>query len=171
MQPEGDVIDMNPIECIQKVITYTDTKIIVKEVGQGFGPESLRALLSLDIDGIELAGFGGTNFTKVEAMRREECPNAEFILVGHTAAEMVDYLNDIAAEDFNVLQKDIIISGGIKDYLTGYYLNEKCRFNSVYGQASQFLKYAQEDYSTLARYVEGQIKGYKMAANFLKIKE
>lgn len=170
MQPEGDLIDMNPIECIQKVTENTDLKIIVKEVGQGFGPESLRALLSLDIAGIELAGFGGTNFTKVEAGRRDDCPNAEFIHVGHTANEMVDFLNDIAQEDSQSLKKHIIISGGIRDYLTGYYLNKKCQYNSVYGQASQFLKYALDDYSTLAKYVETQIKGYQMAKNYLKIK-
>ena len=171
MQPEGDKIDMNPIDCIEEATKQLKTKILVKEVGQGFGPESLKQLLKLKIAGIELAGFGGTNFTQLEALRRDECNHAQFIRVGHTASDMVQFLNNIAKEDPSVLQKEIIISGGIKDYLTGYYLNEKCVFNSVYGQASQFLKHAMGEYQDLAKYVKSQIEGYQMAKNYLTIAE
>ena len=169
MQPEGDVIERNPIDTIQDVIDHIETKIIVKEVGQGFGPKSLRALLGMDIDGIELAGFGGTNFTRLEALRREENHYAEFINVGHTAEEMVRLINEISAEDINMKMKGIIISGGIKDYLTGYYLNQKCKLSSVYGQASQFLKHAMGSYGELAQFVEAQIEGYKMASQYLTV--
>lgn len=171
IQPEGDIIDMNPITCIQKVIDNVDTKIMVKEVGQGFGPQSLRALLDLDIAGIELAGFGGTNFARLETLRREKPYHAELINVGHTAEEMVDFLNEWSSIDNKYLNKNIIISGGISDYLTGYYLNQKCSFPSVYGQASSFLKMATGDYKKLANYVEEQIKGYKIASQYLRIAE
>ncbi|MEE9372363.1 MAG: isopentenyl-diphosphate delta-isomerase [Saprospiraceae bacterium] len=169
MQSEGDVIDMNPIECIQQVLENTTTKIVVKEVGQGFGPESLKALMSLDIDGIELAGFGGTNFTKLEALRKESAHHSEFIHIGHTPEEMVGFINNILKENQITGMKDVIISGGIKDYLTGYYFNKKCNCNTVYGQASSFLSYAMGEYKYLAHYVKSQIEGYKMASQYLTI--
>lgn len=170
MQPEGDIIDMNPIDCIRRVIENTDLRIVVKEVGQGFGPESLRSLLDLDIAGIELAGFGGTNFTLLEKLRSKESTHEGLINVGHTAAEMIDFLNDLAISEKAYLKKEIIISGGVKDYLTGYYLNEKCMYTSVYGQASSFLKYAVKDYKSLATYIEEQIKGYQIASQYLRVR-
>ena len=169
MQPEGDIIDMNPIECIQSVIDNSDIAIVVKEVGQGFGPESLKELLGLDILGIELAGFGGTNFTRLEALRRQENFHSEFVNIGHTPEEMINFINEIGKTSLKAQLKHIIISGGIKDYLTGYYLNQKCNQSSVYGQASSFLKQAMGSYAQLAKYIEAQIEGYKMASQYLTI--
>jgi isopentenyl-diphosphate delta-isomerase len=171
LQPEGDKITMNPIKAIEKIVENCNFPILVKEVGQGFGPASLKALLEMDIAGIELAGFGGTNFAMLETLRSEESMHSHLTRVGHSAEEMVEFLNELSLSNISYLEKHIIISGGIKDYLTGYYLNELCNFPSVYGQASQFLKYALEDYAVLARYVEEQIKGYKIAKQFLKIRK
>jgi len=170
LQREGDVIDMIPVECIQEVLSELEISIIVKEVGQGFGPESLKALLDLNIAGIELAGFGGTNFSRVESLRNGDSYHTDLIDIGHTAEQMIYFLNEFANSDTSYLTKQIIISGGINGYLTGYYLNELCKFPSVYGQASTFLKYAEEGYEVLAKYVEEQIKGYQFAAEYLSIR-
>ena len=83
---------------------------------------------------------------------------------------MISFLNEIADCNTSYLTKSIIISGGIKDYLTGYYVNELCKFPSVYGQASTFLKYAEEDYDVLVNFVKEQIKGYKFATEYLSIR-
>ena len=170
LQPEGDRIEMKPLECIKKLISEISIDIIVKEVGQGFGPKSLEALLELDIVGIELAGFGGTNFSQVETHRNNDSIHNELIFVGHTAEEMITFLNKHAERNTSYLTKQIIISGGIKDYLTGYYMNELCDFPSVYGQASTFLRYAEQGYKMLAKYVEEQIRGYQFASNYLTIR-
>ena len=170
LQPEGDLIELNPLECIKTLISEISINIIVKEVGQGFGPKSLEALLKIDIVGIELAGFGGTNFSQVETHRNIDSIHHELIFVGHTAEEMITFLNTHAERNTSFLTKQIIISGGIKDYLTGYYMNELCDFPSVYGQASTFLKYAEQGYRVLAKYVEEQIRGYQFASKYLTIR-
>ena len=72
MQPEGDRFKHSPLETIKALISELDTKVIVKEVGQGMGPESLRELLTLPIQAIEFAAQGGTNFTQLELLRRED---------------------------------------------------------------------------------------------------
>ena len=69
------------------------------------------------------------------------------------------------------LAQSLIISGGIRDFLDGYYLLEKSPLPAVYGQASGFLKYAQGDYADLRAFVQSQVRGLELAQAFLQIKK
>lgn len=64
--------------------------------------------------------------------------------------------------------KHLIISGGLQNFLDGYYLTEASELPAVYGQASAFLRYAREDYATLQRYVTTQIRGLELAGTYLR---
>ncbi|MDD4973518.1 MAG: hypothetical protein PHY93_04165 [Bacteriovorax sp.] len=165
-QPEGDRLKNSPIETLAKLCDFFKSKIIVKEVGQGFGPESLKALLDLPIEAIELAAFGGTNFTKLEQMRGEGVWMESLSKVGHTAPEMVSMLNLLLRAHPEYKQKQIIISGGVENILDGYFLRENLMFTSVIGQAKNFLSHAQ-DYKELQRFTEGLVNGLKIAKVFL----
>jgi len=66
VQPEGDTIQHAPVDTIERLLEKVDFQLIVKEVGQGFGPRSIRRLLQLPLTAIEFGAFGGTNFSKVE---------------------------------------------------------------------------------------------------------
>ena len=70
---------------------------IFKEVGQGFGPESMKELLKLPILAIDFAANGGTNFSKLELLRNEplKAHYEDVIALGHSASEMVDFLKSI----------------------------------------------------------------------------
>jgi len=174
LQPEGDHFKKPPIETISYLLSELEIPIIVKEVGQGMGYESLKALLQLPLAAIDFAANGGTNFAKVELLRSN--PNQAMIYealanVGHSAEEMVEMTNNIMAElGDQVVCKEIIISGGIKNFLDGYYLINKLKLTCIYGQASAFLKHAQGDYQTLYDYVDSQIKGLELANAFLSVK-
>ena len=172
MQPEGDdIVGMTPLQALETLLESTNHKIAVKEVGQGMGPQSLKAVVQLPIAAFEFGAYGGTNFAKLEALRDPVTKEIDPICyVGHAAEEMIQMIIDISAEQ-DLTCKDYIISGGIKTYLDGYYFNEKLPFNSVYGQASQFLKYALDDYDTLATYVQKQVDGYMFAMRYLSIKK
>lgn len=174
IQPEGDFIRNKPIETIQKVLDQLDIKIIVKEVGQGFGPGSLRALMKLPLEAIEFAAFGGTNFAALELSRTSEMPRALLRClspVGHTGEEMIGWVNELKDDpDLKILTEQFIISGGISDFLDGYYAISKIRFNAVYGMASGFLKYAMQHYEYLEQHVEKHLEGLKLANAFLKVK-
>ena len=173
LQPEGDRYQKSALEIIRQLLETANYPIIVKEVGQGFGYKSLKALLELPIEALDLAGFGGTNFSMLELLRSDEVMHESFknlSKIGHTCVEMVDIINAIKEENsLDTKTKKIIISGGVKDFLDGYYLMEKCQMPSIYAQASSFLKYAL-DIDALRQYVTNQIKGLKMANAFLKIK-
>ncbi len=175
MQPEGDVFRVPPIETIEWLMQVADYKIIVKEVGQGFGPESLRALLQLPLAAIEFAAAGGTNFAKLELLRSD--PSTQFTFekittLGHSAEEMMGFINALTAELGDRCQaQHLIISGGIRDFLDGYYLLKKSPLSAVYGQASGFLKHAQGDYADLRAFVQSQVRGLELAQAFLRIKK
>lgn len=171
LQPEGDRYYQSPIETIEKLCEKTDISIIVKEVGQGFGPASLNALLQLPIDAIDFAAHGGTNFSTIELDRADAQRKTLYqpmTQIGHMADEMVNLCNEAKVENTD---KAVIISGGIKTYLDGYYLINKCKAAAIYGQASQFLKFAMGDYEELQAYVEGQIDALNIASTFLTIKD
>lgn len=168
-QPEGDRFEVSPLETITKLCSSLKTQIIVKEVGQGMGPKSLKALLDLPIAAIELAAFGGTNFTLIEQKRAQK-EKATMAHVGHTASEMVIFLNQLLKANAHYGQKQIIISGGIENALDGYYLRENLKYQSVIGQAKNFLVHA-NDYDSLKKYIEEEIAVLKMAKSYLTAKE
>lgn len=175
LQPEGDIIEQSPLKTIQNFISERpDMKIIVKEVGQGMGYESLKALYKLPIEAVDFAASGGTNFAKLELLRSE--PSQQIIFeqiarLGHSAAEMVQMSNAIQAElGDQMLCKQVIISGGVRNFLDGYYLTQKLQINSIYGQASAFLKHARGEYEDLRQYVLAQVRGLELANAFLKVK-
>lgn len=173
LQPEGDLIQRSPLTTIQQVLNEIDTQIIVKEVGQGFGPESMQELLKLPLLAVDFAANGGTNFSKLELLRNESLKNyyEDVIAIGHSAEEMVGFLNasiETLGEQRQCNQ--VIISGGVKNFLDGYYLTSKAKIPAIYGQASPFLKHANESQDALDAFAEIQIKGLLMAHNFLKIR-
>lgn len=173
-QPEGDQIHVPPILTIERFIEQADYDIIVKEVGQGMGPESLAALMKLPLQAIEFAAFGGTNFSKLELQRRtpeERKQLSPLSRVGEPAERMIESVNRIVNEEKNVLCRQLIISGGLNTFLDGYYLTQKSLLPSIYGYGFQFMKYAMNGYDSLVQFTELQIKGYRMAQSFLRIRE
>ena len=173
-QPEGDRIIRPPLETVKDVLEQTQLNIIVKEVGQGMGPESLRELLKLPVEAIEFAAFGGTNFAKVELSRSNEFRRQLYeplSKIGNDAYSMMENINTIYEEGADIQCKNIIVSGGIKTFLDGYYFLKKSKIPAIYGQASTFLKYAKESYEALDEFLAYQIKGLELAYAYLTIKD
>ncbi|MFO7669874.1 MAG: hypothetical protein R6W31_09470 [Bacteroidales bacterium] len=172
-QPEGDILEISPLETIKRFLDMFSYPVIVKEVGQGMGPESLRALLRLPLQAIEFAAFGGTNFARVELLRDETFSQSLFeplSKIGEDAPAMVEMVNRIVAGESPEC-KELIISGGIKNFLDGYYLIRRSSLPAIYGMASGFLKHAQGDYDQLREFVHAQVQGLEMAYTYLSIRD
>lgn len=175
-QPEGDRFEMASIDLIHSMLEQLQTPLVVKEVGQGFGPRSLQALMDLPLAAIEFGAFGGTNFSKLEELRNESRSAGQVLdplcFVGRTAEMMVKDINQILESLKNKAEKNIpmfIISGGIQDYLHGFELMQRLKAPSVYAQAGAFLRPAQESKESLFKYIENQINGLLMAESFLEL--
>ena len=174
LQPEGDQISQVPLETIRALLEESELKIIVKEVGQGMGPLSISALMQLPLEAIEFAAHGGTNFAMLELLRSSPDQREAYVPlagIGHSAGEMIEFVNGCASDLGETLKcRQIIVSGGVRSFLDGFYFMNKLNLPSIYGQASEFLKYAREDYATLRNYAQTQIQGLKLANAYLKVK-
>ncbi|MEO6681377.1 MAG: hypothetical protein ABIN48_01005 [Ginsengibacter sp.] len=173
LQPEGDVIRFPPLETIKKLLNEITFPIIVKEVGQGFGKESMKELLKLPLTAIEFAANGGTNFSKLELFRNSGVSDfyKEIVTLGHSSSEMVEFMNDIVREPgSDVKVQSVIVSGGVKSFLDGYYAISKSALPAMYGQAATFLKYANQSQEILDNFAWHQIQGLLLAKAFLKVK-
>ena len=171
-QPEGNRLKQSPLQTIQQLLDQISLKVIVKEVGQGFGPESLRELLALPIEAIEFGAYGGTNFSKLEMLRDDQQKldaSLPFAFVGQSAGQMVDSVNQILKENPNPACRQLIISGGIQNALDGYYLTSKSQLPAVFGMASAVLKHASESYESLQNFLQNQIQVLSLAKAYLKI--
>ena len=173
LQPEGDRLKEKPIDMIREFVDQVSYPVVVKEVGQGMGPASLHELLKLPLQAIEFAAYGGTNFAKLELLRTDPARQnmiEPIAFVGNGATEMLESVNSFINQNGQTPVKELIISGGIKDFLDGYYFTKKSKLPAIYGQAAMFLRYAREDYETLRGFVHSQVKGLQMANSFLTIK-
>lgn len=168
-QPEGDRLKRPAIEVIQEFAEEVKSqyKLMVKEVGQGIGPKSLEQLCNLPIDGIEFGAYGGTNFATIEMMRRtSETTQALSPLasIGHSAEEMLQTMNDLYEKAPNLR---LIVSGGINNFLDGYYFVSKSKFHTLYGMANVLLNHALTSQKSLFDFVKAEIDGYMYAQRFL----
>lgn len=175
LQPEGDRFERPPLETIEQLLELLSFPVIVKEVGQGMGPESVKALLKLPIAALDFGAYGGTNFSKLELLRSDAERSTLYenlSYIGHTAEEMTGFVNDAIAELGNKRRcNEVIISGGIRNFLDGYYYMQSLPLNSIYAQGSAFLKYAQVSYPALKTYIESQRDGLALCAAYLKIRK
>lgn len=174
MQPEGDRIEQPPINTIKHFLEELGLPLIVKEVGQGFGYESMKALLQLPLTAVEFAANGGTNFSKLELLRNQTKSKylMPFVQVGQSAGEMVTLSNQIMDELGNkTLCRTFIVSGGIKNFLDGYYYIQQSKGNAIYGQASEILKHAQVSQEALDEFIQNQVEGLMLAKTFLTVKK
>ena len=173
-QPEGEVFKRPPLDTLEELLQIIpNTRVIVKEVGQGMGPESIDRLLHLPIEAIEFGALGGTNFTLLELLRSSDedlSAYEAFGKIGHTAEDMTQIINDVVSKSKTYLCKQVIISGGITHILDGYYLQQICKLTSVIGMGSALLKVASRSYEELQSFLQQVEKSYELANSYLKIK-
>ena len=173
-QPEGDAFENPPIDTINTLMGKAKYPVIVKEVGQGMGPRSIRELLQLPLEALDFGAAGGTNFSLLEALRTTD-PETEAMRaltrIGHGAYEMVELVN-AAVDDLGQDRRCdlIIVSGGMRDFLDGFYCMKKLRIKALYAQASALLKRALMGEDELYAYLENQRRGLQVAYQFLEIK-
>ncbi len=108
--PEGDRDFAGTLTRIEKINNSIGVPVIVKEVGFGMSKETVKQLLSVGVSIIDVGGFGGTNFAKIENERRAK-------VLGYfnewgipTAASIVEAVN-VSPE------LSVIGSGGIRNSL------------------------------------------------------
>ena len=174
-QPEGNRLRRNAVEILEEYLQFSPHRLVVKEVGQGIGPRSIRQLLQMPLEAIEFGALGGTNFTVAELHRQSDLSLEQFLpfsRVGHTAEQMTRMVNQQKQELGDAVKvQSLIISGGINDVLDGYHLTSISDIPAIFGMGSAFLKEALNGYSALQNYVAGLEQGWQLAHQFLRVKK
>ncbi|MFA8437984.1 type 2 isopentenyl-diphosphate Delta-isomerase [Pueribacillus sp. YX66] len=71
IMPEGDRDFHLSLSNIEKIASHINVPLIVKEVGFGISKETAKKLSDVGATIIDVSGFGGTNFSAIENMRRK----------------------------------------------------------------------------------------------------
>jgi isopentenyl-diphosphate Delta-isomerase len=107
--PEGDRDFRGALERIHEVAESISVPVIVKETGFGISKEVAESLSHSNISAIDVGGFGGTNFSKIENQRRKR---------------MLEFFDDWGiptaisiAESHAASLKPVLASGGIQNSL------------------------------------------------------
>lgn len=136
--PEGDRDFKGALERIQHISESLQVPVIVKETGFGISYETALKLAGTKIAAIDVSGYGGTNFAKIENERR---------------AKKLEYFQDwgiptaaAVIEVKNAFKGIVLASGGVKnaqDMIKAFVLGADAA-----GLAGSFLKLAIDEGET-----------------------
>lgn len=110
IMPEGDRDFTDVLDRIEKIVSSIPIPVIVKEVGFGMNKEVAKKLKEIGVCVVDVGGYGGTNFAKVENLRRERVLDY-FNLWGIPTAASIAEVRSIDE------QMSIIGTGGIQNAL------------------------------------------------------
>jgi isopentenyl-diphosphate delta-isomerase len=71
-QRDGDRDFRGLLDVIARLVDHLEGRVLVKEVGAGFSPRTLTMLCGAGVRYVDVAGAGGTSWTKVEGLRELE---------------------------------------------------------------------------------------------------
>lgn len=111
VQPEGDRNFAGVEDGIAKLVVNSPVPVIVKETGAGISRDVARRLLAIGVSVIDIAGAGGTSWSKVENKRKENSSDTD--LFNEWGIPTLTCIREVAElrEQFRF---ELIASGGIK---------------------------------------------------------
>lgn len=136
VMPEGDRDFTGALDRISKIVNELPVPVIVKEVGFGMSRETVRRLHEIGVAAVDIGGYGGTNFSKIENMRRKK----RFVFFDNWG---IPTAASIAEAKFFVPEISVIGSGGIQDSLDA--VKAISLGADAVGMAGRFLKTLMED--------------------------
>ena len=72
LQPEGTPRFRGGLKALGKICEKLSCPVVLKETGCGFSKESFKCLTGLGLAAIDVSGFGGTHWGRVEGLRQKE---------------------------------------------------------------------------------------------------
>jgi len=126
VQPEGEHDWRGVRDAIAALVKANMAPVIVKEVGAGISASLTSELFACGVAAVDIAGFGGTNWARIEAARRDDdiTPFAPFLDWG---IPTLDCLMAVTKSRPKILPHEqlIIASGGLRhglDAMRAYWL-------------------------------------------------
>lgn len=160
VQPEGDTDFSGLADRMGDMARGLDVPVLAKEVGAGISPADARILMDQDITHLDVAGSGGTSWSRIEHHRNhgQSNPGLRFQDWGIPTPRAISDLHQLSPRPF------IIASGGIRnglDMLKAVILGAR-----VCGLASPFLKAAMDSPEAVTAVID-ELKREFMTGMFL----
>jgi isopentenyl-diphosphate delta-isomerase len=127
IQPEGDTQFDGVLKGIEQLVNESSVPLIVKETGAGIDSAVAKRLLNVGVKVIDVAGVGGTSWSRVEAARISSRPKTDKVgstLTRKYELEMQERFNEWGNSTVYCLKSlqelawerefEIIASGGIR---------------------------------------------------------
>lgn len=115
IQEEGTPQFEGALSAIEKLSKLISVPVVVKETGCGFGEEDLKALLRTGVGAIDVSGYGGTHWGRIEGKRggvMRSRASHTFCQWGIPTAEVLE--NVVALSRSLEESAEIWASGGIR---------------------------------------------------------
>lgn len=74
LQPEGTPRFRGGLQALEQLCKTLSVPVVVKETGCGFGPKTLTRLRDVGIHAVDVSGFGGTHWGRIEGDRAQQDP-------------------------------------------------------------------------------------------------
>jgi len=164
IQPEGDTNFGNLVERIGEIVAALDVPVIIKEVGAGIGADDAEILINIGVKYIDVAGSGGTSWSRIEA-RRDQADDSVGVLFQDWGVPTPVALREILPYRDRVT---LIGSGGIRsgvDMAKAMILGA-----SLCGIARPFVDHAKESPESIIQYIDGLKKQFRIAMFLLGIR-
>ncbi|MEM3543865.1 MAG: type 2 isopentenyl-diphosphate Delta-isomerase [Candidatus Micrarchaeia archaeon] len=167
IQSEGDLDFSGKLEIINEVCDSIDIPVIIKEVGHGMSEETLKKIGNTKVEFINVAGAGGTSWTKIENLRNK----------GTVRSFNEDGIPTVVSliNAKRLTKKKIIASGGIRSGID--VAKSLCLGAEVGAAALPFLKaYKENRVQTLIKSWKYELKifmftrGIRNISDFKKLK-
>ena len=139
-QPEGDRNWHGVEEAISQLVNSLDCPVVIKEVGAGITADVAKRLDALGARYIDVAGLGGTNWTRIETLRHSDGNNPLMTPFLDWGISTSDALQEIKKA---LPHARLIASGGIRhglDAAKGLWLGAE-----MIAAAGHFLRAVEDD--------------------------
>lgn len=162
IQPEGNVNFSNLIEKIAKLNQQIDVPIILKEVGCGFSDKDIKLGLNAGITWFDVAGRGGTSWSRIESHRINNANVADDFLLGKAFQDWGLTTPQALNIARNYQDKaNFIASGGVR---TGIDMIKSVIMGGrICGVAAPFLKPAINSSKKVQQHIQLLSQQYKLA--------
>jgi len=158
IQPEGETEAKGVVDAIRTLAKECKVPVIIKETGTGISKETAKMLYSLGVSAVDVGGFGGTSWAKVESLRAGDKTHQ---LLGQ---EFLNWGIPTAVSVFEVAQVKcgpVIATGGLK---SGLDIAKAIALGAdVGGMALSLLTAAMNGYDALVRKTEEILQCLKSA--------
>ncbi|MEH6576595.1 MAG: type 2 isopentenyl-diphosphate Delta-isomerase [Amphritea sp.] len=161
IQPEGDTDFSNLADKIAQIVQQVDVPVLLKEVGSGIGPKDIELGLGAGIKHFDLAGTGGTSWSRIEYHRTKN-PQEKLGLCFQDWGVPTPVALGLAEPYQN--KASFIASGGLRDGID--MVKSVILGASLCGMAAPFLKPAMVSADAVVQVIE-QIRREFVTAMFL----